>query len=454
MGTLEFYTYFNIMDLQYIASILSQSCSDKTKISGICTDTRHLEPGSVFIAIKGELFDGHHFVKEAEKKGAVAAIVSKKIEDVSIPQWVVADTLIALADIAKAHRQQLPCPTIALTGSNGKTSVKEMISAILPPPSHATKGNLNNHIGAPLSVLALAPEHRYAVFELGANHPGEIAYTAAIVQPDVALINNIAPAHVEGFGSIEGVAKAKGEIYHSLKSNGVAVVNDDDQYAHFWDDCLNNKKVIRFSLDHKADVYAQNLHIDSLGRAQFSLHLPVGSLKIQLQVPGVHNVRNALAAASACYALGISLQDIEQGLKQFSGVKGRMTILSGKNQSTIIDDTYNANLRSVLAGLEVLAKRAGDKVFVFGDMGELGRFAEEHHEEIGIAARRLGINQLLTCGAYSKLSSKAFGQGGQHFANQEDIVGFLSNQLNANTTVLVKGSRSSAMEKIVQKLLN
>ncbi len=442
------------MNLQNIATILSQSHSANTEITAICTDSRQIKPGNLFVAIEGEHFDGHLFVKEVEEKGASAVIVKKRIAGVFIPQFVVVDPLMALAQIASAHRKEVRCPTIALTGSNGKTSVKEMISSILPPPSHATKGNLNNHIGAPLSVLALNAEHRYAVFELGANHPGEIAHTVAVVKPDVALINNIAPAHVEGFGSIEGVARAKGEIYQGLEQTGIAVVNDDDHYAHFWDDILLDKKIIRFSLDHTADIYTQDVRLDLQGCGQFTVIFPSGHIDLQLQVPGLHNIRNALAAAACCYALGISLADIEQGLKQFTGVKGRMTMLTGKNQSTIIDDTYNANLRSVLAGLEVLAKRTGDKIFVFGDMGELGDWATEHHEEVGVAARRLGINQLLTCGAYSKLTSQAFGNGGQHFASQDDIVHFLSNKLSSNTTVLVKGSRSSAMEKIVQKLLN
>ncbi len=454
MSKLEFSAYSITMDLQFIAHILSQSYPYQVETTGICTDSRHIKPGNVFVAIEGEFFDGHAFIKEAEEKGAKAVIVSKKIEGISIPQFLVADTLLALGDIATAYRKQIDCPVIALTGSNGKTSVKEMIAAILPSPSHATKGNLNNHIGVPLSVLALSSEHRYAVFELGANHSGEIAHTVAMVQPDVSLINNIAPAHVEGFGSIDGVARAKGEIYKGLKPNGIALVNDDDHYAHFWDDVLKDKQVIRFSLEHPADVYAQNVCLNAQGQGQFTLILPRGSLELELQVPGLHNIRNALAAAAACYAVGIDLHVIEQGLKRFNGVKGRMTILSGKNYSTIIDDTYNANLRSVLAGLEVLAKRPGEKVFIFGDMGELGEWATEHHKEIGIAARSLGINQLLTCGSYSQFSSQAFGHGGRHFATQDDIVDFLINKLNDNTTVLVKGSRSSAMEKIVQKLLN
>lgn len=442
------------MELKTIAAILDLPCSVNSELTGIATDSRSIIKGNLFIALAGERFDGHSFVKEAEVQGAAAAIVAQKVEGVTIPQLVVSDPLQALAQIAKAHRQQMHCPIIALTGSNGKTTVKEMIATILPAPSHATKGNLNNHIGAPLSVLGLNSQHCYAVFELGANHPGEIAHTVAVVKPDVALINNIAPAHVEGFGSIEGVARAKGEIYQGLASIGTAVVNDDDIYAHFWDDLLIGKKVIRFSMDHPVDVYAQDIRLDDNGCAEFFLVLFNRYIDIRLQVPGLHNVLNALAAAACCYAVDVPLENIQKGLNNFKGVKGRMTVLTGKNQATIFDDTYNANLRSVLAGLEVLAECAGNKIFVFGDMGELGDWANQHHEEVGSAARRLGVNQLLTCGSYSHLASNAFGDGGRHFASHDSLVQFLLNELTPHTSVLVKGSRSSAMEKIVQKLLN
>lgn len=226
------------MNLNTVAALLTQSCQINAEVTGVCTDSREIKQGNVFVAIQGENFDGHEFIKEAEAKGALAAIVKQPMAGVSIPQFVVQDPLLALAKIAAAHRQDIHCPVIALTGSNGKTTTKEMIAAILPTPSHATKGNLNNHIGAPLSVLQLTSQHRYAVFELGANHPGEIAHTVAIVHPDVTLINNIAPAHVEGFGSIDGVAHAKGEIHQGLATAGTAVINDDDSYAHFWDDLL------------------------------------------------------------------------------------------------------------------------------------------------------------------------------------------------------------------------
>lgn len=442
------------MNLNTVAALLAQSCQINAEISGVCTDSRELKPSSLYIAIQGERFDGHNFVEDAQARGALAAVVQRVVPGVTIPQFVVPDPILALAKIAAAHRQDLHCPVIALTGSNGKTTTKEMIAAILPSPSHATKGNLNNHIGAPLSVLDLNTQHRYAVFELGANHPGEIAHTVAIVHPDVTLINNIAPAHVEGFGSIDGVARAKGEIHQGLSHAGIAVINNDDAYAHFWDEILINKKVLRFSMEQPADIYAQDLRLDDRGCGAFSLILPNGRADIQLQVPGLHNVRNALAAAACCHAVGVSIKDIQQGLTQFGGVHGRLTVLVGKNQSTIIDDTYNANLRSVLVALEVLAERPGKKIFVFGDMGELGVWATQHHQEVGLAARRLGIDLLLSYGSFSKLAAESFGAGGEHFANQELLAQNLIEKLSPDTVVLVKGSRSSAMEKIVNKLLN
>lgn len=442
------------MNLNTVAALLAQSCQINAEITGVCTDSRELKPGSLFIAIQGERFDGHDFIKEAEAQGALAAVVKYAVDGITIPQFVVPDPLHALAKIAAAHRHNIHCPVIALTGSNGKTTTKEMIAAILPVPSHATKGNLNNHIGAPLSVLQLTSQHRYAVFELGANHPGEISHTVAIVHPDVTLITNIAPAHIEGFGSIDGVARAKGEIHQGLSTSGIAVVNDDDAYAHFWDDILVDKKTLRFSIEHPAEVYAQDIHLDAYGCAQFSLILPNGRIDTQLQVPGLHNVRNALAAAACCHAVGVAIKDIQHGLNNFGGVKGRLMILSGKNQSTVIDDTYNANLRSVLVALEVLAERPGKKIFVFGDMGELGAWATQHHQEVGLAARRLGIDLLLSCGSFSKLATESFGAGGEHFTNQELLAQNLIEKLSPDTVVLVKGSRSSAMEKIVNKLLN
>lgn len=441
------------MKLDYIAQILDCKTVAPIEINSIEIDSRKVNPGSLFAALKGERFDGHDFIAEAARRGAAAVICEKPCADVTIPQLIVKDTLQALTSLATAWRQTIDCQVIALTGSNGKTSVKEMIASILPQPSHATKGNMNNHIGAPLSALQLLPEHRYAVFELGASHIGEIAHTVAIVKPHVTLINNIAPAHIEGFGSIDGVARAKGEIYQGMAEKGTAIVNDDDDYAHFWDSILQGKKVMRFSLKHQSDVYANNLVYDKNNCANFQLVLPDSTIDLHLQVPGEHNARNALAAAACCFALGINASDIRKGLQQFTGVAGRMTYRNGQNHSLIIDDTYNANLRSVLTAVEVLAQRPGKRILVLGDMGELGIWTQKHHEEVGHTAKQKGIDLLLTYGVHSEFTSSAFGKAARHYKSQDDLVRDLLPQLNENTTVLVKGSRSAAMEKVVAPLL-
>lgn len=441
------------MTLLEIASLFNITQTEDAALSGICIDSRKVQQGNLFVAIQGERFDGHEFIHQAVTQGAAAILCSQVLEDVPVPQLVVPDTLNALATIAAHHRRQLNCAVIALTGSNGKTTVKDMISSILPKPAFATPGNLNNHIGAPMSVLQLQPEHRYAVFELGANHRGEIAHTVAVVQPQVTLINNIAPAHIDGFGSIDGVALAKGEIHAGLATNGTAVINDDDAYANFWNASLTNKKTVRFSAHHPATIQARNVTFNADGCAQFELVVPEGMAKIELAVPGAHNVSNALAAAACTHALGIDLSDIAAGLCQFSGVAGRMTFLPGINNALIIDDTYNANLRSVLTALDVLAARKGRRIFVFGDMGELGAWSEQHHQEVGVAARSHGIESLMTCGIYSELTTQAYGAGGEHFPDQAALVQKLLKNLDSQTTVLVKGSRSSAMENIVRQLI-
>ncbi|MDP1602178.1 MAG: UDP-N-acetylmuramoyl-tripeptide--D-alanyl-D-alanine ligase [Legionella sp.] len=447
-----------MMNLQIIAQQLEcqirGQVTDSDFITSICIDSRKVQSGALFVALRGEHFDGHDFIATAVSQGAIAVICERPDSQIgAIPQLIVSDTLKALTNLAVFHRQNITCPVIALTGSNGKTTVKEMIASILPKPSFATFGNLNNHIGVPLSVLQLKTDHRYAVFELGANHLHEIAHTVAIVQPKIALINNIAPAHIEGFGSLEGVARAKGEIYEGLTANGTAIINEDDDFAHFWDDLVKNKQVIRFSLTKPADVHARDIHFNDRGCASFHLVLPTGTVEIQLQVPGEHSVRNALAASSACFAAGIALGDIAKGLNDFQGVAGRLTYLSGKNQSLVIDDTYNANLRSVVTAVNVLAKRQGRRILVLGDMGELGAWTKEHHEEIGRFAQSQGIDLLMTCGKHSEFSSQAFGDAAHHFASQEELAQDLLPRLNKDTTVLVKGSRSAQMEKIVHQLV-
>lgn len=446
------------MNLQELVQVLQQvepiTLIKDRSIHQIGIDSRKLADGDVFVALRGENFDGHDYIDAAIDCGAIAVICEKKPSySLAVPCFVVPSSLQALADMASYYRRSIQCPIIAVTGSNGKTSVKEMIYSILPKPAHATRGNLNNHIGVPLSILALHADARYAVFELGANHPGEIAYTVAMVKPDVSLINNIAPAHIAGFGSLEGVARAKGEIYQGLGFGGTAVINADDAFAHFWDNGLQDKKVLRFALHKPADVTAKDMYFRADGCATFTLVLPEEQIQVVLQVPGEHMILNALAAAACCYAVGISVQDIAQGLTAFRGVAGRMTFLTGKNKALIIDDTYNANLRSVLTAIEVLAKRQGQRILVLGDLGELGDFAQAHHEEIGRVAREKGIHRVLTCGAHSQFTSEAFGRDAKHFINHQTLAEDLMPYLDDQTTVLIKGSRSAAMENVVHALL-
>ena len=447
-----------MMTLSDIAAALksrpdSHSFVAQTAVMGVSIDSRRVSPGDVFVAVRGETFDGHDYIAQAIQGGAVGVVSSRAVPDISVPLWVVPDTIAALAAIATFHRQQYACPIIALTGSNGKTTVKEMIAAILPKPSYATPGNLNNHIGVPMSVLKLDSTHRAAVFELGANHCLEIAHTVAIVQPQVALVNNIAPAHIEGFGSIEGVANAKGEIYQGLVTDGTAVINADDVYAHFWDPLLLGKKIIRFSIHEEADIYARHLTFNVDGCARFCLCSSQTEVWVELKVPGVHNVSNALAAAACTMALGLQLADIGMALSTFGGVAGRMTYHYCKNKVLVIDDTYNANLSSTLMALEVLARMPGRRIFVFGDMGELGDASLDHHKAVGEAARSHGIDMLLTCGRDSQLTANAFGESAQHYVAQQKLIMDLLPYLDEQTTVLVKGSRASAMENIVHSLI-
>ena len=440
------------MNLEEIAQILQCPPALPVTIQGITIDSRKVQPGHLFVALRGDRFDGHDFIAEVASKGAAAVVCERASESVAIPQLLVKNSIEALAQLALYHREAMHCPVIAVTGSNGKTTVKEMIHSIFPKPAYATPGNLNNHIGVPLSVLQLSRSDKFAVFELGANHAGEIAYTVSLVKPQVTLINNIGPAHIEGFGSIDGVARAKGEIHQGLAAEGTAVVNEDDTYSHYWDNLLIGKKILRFSLHKPADIRAKAIAYNEQGCASFCLVLPNAEVSVSLQIPGEHAVSNAMAAAACCSAVGISPENIALGLTRFHGVMGRMTFREGKNQSCIIDDTYNANLRSVLAAIEVLSKRQGLRILVLGDLGELGTFTQQHHEEIGRVAQDKGIDKLMTCGKQSEYSTKAFGKGAKHYAAQSALVQDLLPFLDKNSTVLIKGSRSAAMEKVVGEL--
>lgn len=444
------------MKVKDIATALSAALPSEQEgeqeLTGVSIDSRQLKPGHLFIALRGSHYNGNDFLEESIAKGASALIAERKAHG-GIPCFVVPDAVAALGRLALFHRQHLDLPLIALTGSNGKTTVKEMIAAILPSPSFATPGNLNNHLGVPLSLLQLNKAHRYGVFELGANQKGDIAYGVSLVRPQVALINNIAPAHIGGFGSLTKIAEAKGEIYEGLSEQGIAVVNEDGEYAHFWDSVLKDKKVLRFSLSKTADLYARDIHYNERHCASFRLLSKDEEAFVNLAFPGQHMVANALAAAAATKALGLSLTEIVSGLTAFKGVKGRLSFLQGKQGSVLIDDTYNANLGSVLTAIDVLSVQPGRRILVLGDMGELGPWTIPHHREVGLKAYQKGIDKLFTWGAHSYHSAEAFGKEGKHFLSQAELAQDLLSQLDENTSILIKGSRLAAMEKIVQQLI-
>ena len=414
-------------------------------------DSRYLAANELFIALPGTRVDGHDFLAVARENGAAAALVERKVAD-PLPQIVVADTLLALGQLAAWWRARYTCPVVGLTGSNGKTTVKELLAAIFCRcgATLSTLGNLNNNIGLPLTLLRLRSSHRYAVIEMGANHPGEIAYLTRIAQPDVALINNAGPAHLEGFGTVEGVAHAKGEIFSGLAPQGIAVINADDVHVAVWEQLAAAHRIVRFGLAPRADVSAQ-WEGDASG-SRLHLCTPAGNMHATLHLPGQHNVLNALAATAAALAVNVKPQDIALGLESARGAPGRMQIKAGRNGASIIDDTYNANPASVQAALDVLAACRGRRVLVLGDLAELGSAAVDLHRSIGAAAAASGIDALYTVGVLSMHAANAFNGEHRHFANQEELMTYLVPMLAVGTTVLVKGSRSAHMERVVGAL--
>lgn len=444
------------MKLSEIANILNVPFTHgDCEIVSISTDTRELKPGQLFIALKGDLYDAHDFIHLAVEKNAAAIIVSKPVDTKKIPTLVISDTRLALGKIAAYVREQYQIPIIGITGSCGKTTTKAMLASILNQmaPALSPQKSFNNDVGVPLTLLKLSPEYQYAVIEMGANHPGEIAYLSTIAKQTVAVITNVAPAHLAGFGSIEGVARAKGEIYEGLPSTGQAIINKDDNFAQQWLNHLNSQSVITFGIKNKADVMASNIQLDSDGKPNFDVSYPGGKVKIQLPVLGMHNVMNALAAIAAAYAVGASSEAIKIGLANFEPVSKRLIRYKGRGGSLIIDDTYNANPLSVKAALEILGHGKGEKIFVFGDMGELGQEEEQHHVAVGENARRLGIDKLYACGRLTKLTVDAFGENGFYYPDQASLIAALKPELHDQAVVLIKGSRSSKMENIVQALV-
>lgn len=445
ISTLETY------DLNTAAGVLGSTPSDtNVSFSGVNTDSRKLQAGELFVALKGDNFDGHAYLQQAQDKGAVAAIVSERVATIQMPQLEVEDTRLALGVLAKARRNAFNGKVVGLTGSNGKTTVKELIAAILrrSGTTLATEGNFNNDIGMPLTLLKLRNDEKFAVIEMGANHPGEIAYLTNISQPDVAVITNAGAAHLEGFKSIEGVAKAKGEIFSGVKAGGFAIINADDRYCDYWLSITSHLKVLKFSINSQpADVYATEII-----EHQFVLVTPHGKVKVNFPLYGKHNVANAVAASAVATALDIDLMTIRRALEGISPVKGRLNFLKGMNDVTVIDDCYNANLDSTCAAINVLAKLEGRKILVFGDMLEAGDDATSMHRQVGQLAREKGVDRLFAFGDMSREAVEVFGQGAEFFTEKPQLIEALKAELHANDKILVKGSRGMRLEDVVNSL--
>ena len=426
-------------------------------IDAIATDTRTLDASdgrsALFVALKGERFDGHEHVGPAADLGARAALVSHVV-DAPLPQVVVADTERALASLAAAMQHARTGKVVAITGSNGKTSVKTLLLSILQRTgkAYANPGNRNNEIGLPLAVIDAPDDADFAIYEMGAGKPGDIAYLTAVVRPDVALVNNVAPAHLERMGSLLGVADTKAAIYDALPADGVAVINADDAFAPYFGERAHGRHLIRFALDAVADVSARDLHFadDSM---HFRLVTPQGEAAAMVPLPGRHNVANALAAAALALACGVSLEDIVAGLRDVQPVAGRLVRHRLDNGAVLIDDSYNANPGSLNAAIDTLASAPGESWLVLGDMRELGADAQALHEAAGRRARDAGIARLYALGPLSAAAAGAFGDGAHAFASHDVLVAALRADLHAGVRVLVKGSRGSAMDRIVTALL-
>jgi UDP-N-acetylmuramoyl-tripeptide--D-alanyl-D-alanine ligase len=439
------------------AQALNAQCVGDGSIaySGASIDSRTIARGQLFVALKGPNFDAHDFVASVAAQGAAGAIVNKPIP-IALPQIVVPDTRIALGQLAQSWRSQFTAPIVAITGSNGKTSVKEMLASILSKAAGnvsavlTTEGNLNNDYGVPLMMLRMNAQHRFIALEMGMNHLGELDYLTKLAKPDVAIINNAGRAHIGELGSLDAIAQAKGEIYAGLSSNGIAIINLDDTYADYWKGLNKDHRIMTFGLTPKADVNGLD---DGQLRVSSRFDGATIDLVTQLAVPGEHNVRNALAAAACAFAIGISADHIAAGLRDYRGTKGRLERKAGAGGCAVIDDTYNANPDSMKAAIRVLAKAQGRRLLVLGDIGEMGAYARAMHEEVGAYARSHQIDELYVIGKHVGDYAKGFGASAQVFDELEDLVAAVQRELEPTATVLVKGSRSARMERVVERLI-
>ena len=436
------------------AALAGRVIGANSRFDGVSIDSRAIQPGQLFVALSGPRFDGHDYLNEVAAKGAVAALVEREVPNSALPQLLVKDTRQALGQLGALNRAAYDKPVAAITGSSGKTTVKEMLASILRTrgPVLATRGNLNNDLGVPLTLLELAPEHSAAVIELGASRLGEIAYTVAMTKPHVAVLNNAGTAHVGEFGGPDKIVEAKGEIIEGLGADGIAVLNLDDKAFAIWKNRAAGRQVLTFALENsQADFYASDLGRDARGCPSFTLHSPMGAEPVQLNLLGTHNVANALAAAAAAHALGVSLFGIVTGLNAVQPVKGRAVAQLASNGMRVIDDSYNANPTSMCAAVDILAGFSGRTVLVLGDIGELGEWAEQGHRDVGAYARGK-VSALYAVGPLMAHAVAAFGEQARHFANQAELIAALGAETDSNTTILIKGSRSAAMENVVAAL--
>ncbi|WP_375751381.1 UDP-N-acetylmuramoyl-tripeptide--D-alanyl-D-alanine ligase [Vibrio sp. HN007] len=429
---------------------------DDCPINAVSTDTRTLSDGALFVALIGERFDAHDFALQAKENGASALLVSRELP-VELPQLIVKDTLIALGELGSWVHKQCDIQTLAITGSCGKTTVKEMVASILKQKGEvlATAGNFNNDIGCPLTLLRSEPKHDYAVVELGANHIGEIAYTTALVKPSVALVNNVAESHLEGFGSMDGVKQAKGEIYQGLNAGDTAIVNLDSNGEQFWQTVLSDKSVVTFSAnDQTADFYPTDISINDLGEASFALNTPQGEIDVSLGLVGLHNVSNALAAAALTTSFGASLEEVRSGLAELSNVKGRVETHQLTEKVKLIDDSYNASVPAMKAAVDLLSTYSGQRWLILGYMAELGEESLALHRQVGEHAAPFKFEHVLTFGEDTKVISEVC--NGLHFDTHDELLTYVEQNLYKSSdqvhTLLVKGANSARMSTVAEAL--
>jgi len=436
------------MNLAKAASLLKcEFTQNNITFNGITTDSRQVSAGMLFAALAGQTFDGHDYIDEAVARGAVAVLVSRELSS-PVPALLVEDVLMALGRLAHFWRNQCAVKVVGITGSNGKTTVREMIASVLRQNASvlASKGNFNNELGLPLTLFNLQTSHDYAVLEMGASNPGDIAYLADIACPDVGVITNIGPAHLQGFINVEGVARTKGELFASLPAHGTAIINAAEPWVDLWQRVNAAENTIHFNGDGEQDIRIRR-NTDGLG-----VCTPAGEFALQLPLPGEHNLTNALAATSVCLALDIPLADIKVGLETVAPVPGRLSLVRAHAGWTVIDDTYNANPASLYAALQVLANQVGEPWLVLGDMKELGADSRKMHAELGDAARSLGVKRLFALGDASTATVAAFGDMAAHFESKEGLIKALRSQLKPGVACLVKGSRSMGMEHVVSAI--